>query len=76
MAEIARRAGVSRLTVYNHFPDEYQLFAACGDHWLALNSPPHPSAALAIEDPAERLRAVLQPFYCWYLRIAVAALSV
>jgi AcrR family transcriptional regulator len=70
VAEIARRAGVSRLTVYTHFPDEAQLFAACGDHWLAQNPPPDPSAALAIEEPAERLRAVLRPFYAWYRQTA------
>jgi AcrR family transcriptional regulator len=70
VAEIARRAGVSRLTVYTHFPDEAQLFAACGDHWLAQNPPPDPSAALAIEEPADRLRAVLRPFYSWYRKTA------
>jgi AcrR family transcriptional regulator len=70
VAEIARRAGVSRLTVYTHFPDETQLFAACGDHWLAENPPPNPSAALAIDDPAERLRAVLRPLYSWYRKNA------
>jgi AcrR family transcriptional regulator len=70
VAEIARRAGVSRLTVYTHFPDETQLFAACGDHWLAQNPPPDPSAALAIELPDERLRAVLRPFYSWYRKTA------
>ena len=70
VAEIARRAGVSRLTVYTHFPDEAQLLAACGDHWLAQNPPPDPSAALAIEEPAERLRAVLRPFYAWYRQTA------
>ncbi|MBV8944057.1 MAG: helix-turn-helix transcriptional regulator, partial [Solirubrobacterales bacterium] len=28
IAEIARRAGVQRLTVYNHFPEEAELFEA------------------------------------------------
>jgi AcrR family transcriptional regulator len=73
VAEIARRAGVSRLTVYNNFPDEKELFAACGDYWLALNPPPDPSAAFGIEDPSERLRAVLRPFYAWYRRTARAS---
>jgi AcrR family transcriptional regulator len=73
VAEIARRAGVSRLTIYNNFPDEKELFAACGDYWLALNPPPDPSAAFGIEDPAERLRAVVQPFYSWYRRTARAS---
>ena len=29
VAEIARRAGVSRLTVYKHFPDDAALYPAC-----------------------------------------------
>ena len=40
VAEIARRAGVQRLTVYNHFPDDAQLFAACQAHFLAQHPPP------------------------------------
>jgi AcrR family transcriptional regulator len=73
VAEIARRAGVQRLTVYNNFPDERELFAACGDYWLAKNPPPDPSDVFAIEDPAERLRGVLRPFYAWYRRTAQAS---
>jgi AcrR family transcriptional regulator len=74
VAEIARRAGVQRLTVYNNFPDEKTLFAACGDHWLAQNPPPDPSsAAFAIENPAQRLHAVLRALYGWYRRTARAS---
>lgn len=72
VAEIARRAGVQRLTVYNNFPDEKDLFAACGDHSLTQNPPPDPSAALTIDDPAERLRAVLGPIYLWYRKAGQA----
>jgi AcrR family transcriptional regulator len=68
VAEIARRAGVQRLTVYKNFPDEYELFAACQRHFLAENPPPDPSSALAIADPAERLDAVLHRLYRWYRR--------
>jgi AcrR family transcriptional regulator len=70
VAEIARRAGVQRLTVYNNFPNETELFAACGEHSMSKNPPPDPSAALGIEDPAERLRAVLAPLYSWYRKSA------
>src|SRR5207253_1745242 len=49
VAEIARRAGVQRLTVYNNFPDERELFMACGAHWLGENPPPDPAAALGID---------------------------
>jgi AcrR family transcriptional regulator len=66
VAEIARRAGVQRLTVYNNFPNEMELFDACGQHSMAKNPPPDPSAALAIGDPAKRLSAVLGPLYLWY----------
>ena len=66
VAEIARRAGVQRLTVYNNFPNETELFEACGEHSMTKNPPPDPSAALGIDDPVERLRAVLGPQYRWY----------
>jgi AcrR family transcriptional regulator len=70
VAEIARRAGVQRLTVYNNFPNETELFDACGQHSMAKNPPPDPSAALALDDPAESLRAALQPLYIWYRKNA------
>jgi len=68
VAEIARRAGVQRLTVYKNFPDEYELFAACQRHFLTESPPPDPSPALAIDDPGERLEAVLRELYRWYRR--------
>src|SRR5207302_819471 len=66
VAEIARRADVQRLTVYNNFPDEKELFDACGAYWLAENPPPDPTAALGTKNPTERLCAVLVPLYSWY----------
>jgi AcrR family transcriptional regulator len=66
VAEIARRAGVQRLTVYNNFPDEKELFAACQAHFLAAHPFADPTPALAIEDPGERLKAVLSGLYAWY----------
>ncbi len=66
VADIARRAGVQRLTVYNHFPDLQTLLPACSAHWLAGHPRPDLEPALAIDDPAERLRAVLAPLYGWY----------
>ena len=68
VAEIARRAGVQRLTVYKNFPEDYDLFAACQGHFLAQNPPPDPGAALAIADPGERVEAVLRELYAWYRR--------
>ena len=66
VAEIARRAGVQRLTVYNNFPDEKELFAACQGHFFAAHPPPDPAPAFAIEDPAERLQTALSGLYAWY----------
>jgi AcrR family transcriptional regulator len=68
VAEIARRAGVQRLTVYKNFPHEYELFAACQRHFLAENPTPDPSAAFTIADPGERLEAALCDLYGWYRR--------
>jgi AcrR family transcriptional regulator len=66
IAEVARRAGVQRPTVYNNFPRERELFAACQAHFLAEHPPPDPSPALALLEPAERLRGVLHALYGWY----------
>jgi AcrR family transcriptional regulator len=66
VTEIARRAGVRRATVYNHFPGESDLFAACGDYSLSRNPPPDISTALALEAPTGSLHAVLSAFYGWY----------
>src|SRR5215217_6087964 len=68
VAEIARRAGVQRLTVYKNFPDDYDLFVACQGHFLAENPPPDPRAALALPDPVDRVEAVLRELYPWYRR--------
>ena len=66
IAEVARRAGVQRLTVYNHFPDEAELFGACQAHWMQRHPLPDVAAALAAGDPAERIRLVLRAQYGWY----------
>ena len=66
ISEVARRAGVQRLTVYNHFPDESSLFAACSDHWRALHPAPDPTPWGAVEAPGERLRTALAALYGWY----------
>jgi AcrR family transcriptional regulator len=66
VAEIARRAGVSRLTVYNHFPDNAALYPACSAHHLSEHPPPDFEAALAPEDPGDRVRSLLDAIYGWY----------
>jgi AcrR family transcriptional regulator len=66
VAEIARRAGVTRLTVYNHFADLSELIPACAAHYESLHPAPDLSSALAQEDPTDRVRGTLAELYGWY----------
>ena len=67
VAEIARRAGVSRLTVYKHFPDNAALYPACAAHYIAENPLPDFDAAMAPENPVDRVRSLLTTVYAdWY----------
>jgi AcrR family transcriptional regulator len=76
IAEIARRADVQRLTVYNHFPEDIDLFAACQAHWMGLHPLPDLSAALSLPDPRQRLKGCLRGFYGWYRETAAMAENV
>jgi AcrR family transcriptional regulator len=67
IADIARRAGVQRITVYKAFPDSRDLFAACQRRFLDDNPQPD-LAANPDEDPAANLEAVLTKQYAWYRR--------
>lgn len=66
ISEVARRAGVQRATVYNHFPDDASLFAACSVHWRALHPGPDPGGWASIDDSGARLRTGLGELYAWY----------
>jgi AcrR family transcriptional regulator len=66
IAAIAEAAGVTRLTVYRHFPDDAALFAACSAHWLSRQQLPDPGAWSQIDDPAARLRAGLVDLYRFF----------
>ena len=66
IAAIADRAGVTRLTVYRHFPDEAALFGACSAHWVSRQQLPDPGAWYQIGDPAARLRVGLADLYRFY----------
>jgi len=68
ISAIAEKAGVERLTVYRHFPDERALFSACSGHWSAANPPPEPASWTQIADPEERLRSALTEVYAYYRR--------
>ncbi len=63
---IAEAAGVQRLTVYRHFPDDASLFEACSIRYLKLHPPPQPAAWGGIEHPGERSRTALLAFYRYY----------
>lgn len=65
---IAERAGVSRLTVYRHFPDERTLLTACTGSYLAANPPPDPRNWATIAEPEVRLRVALAELYPYYRR--------
>ena len=64
--DIAERAGVSRTTVYSHFPAAADLFMACSTHWARENPFPDPSAWAEIGDRRTRLSVALQELYRWY----------
>ena len=67
ISEVARLAGVSRMTVYNHFSTDVELFTACSTHWVQDNPLPDPSGWVW-ERPEERLQAALSQLYGWYDR--------
>ena len=66
ISAIAERAGVERLTVYRHFPDEGDLFRACQSHFLAEHPMPDLNAWAAIAEPSARLRRALSDLYARY----------
>jgi AcrR family transcriptional regulator len=68
ISAIAERAGVERLTVYRHFPDDRSMFEACTSHYATQVPGPDQAAWAGIEEPAERLRTVLLAFYDYYGR--------
>lgn len=68
ISAIAEKAGVQRLTVYRHFPDETAVFQACTSHWLSLNPPPDPATWSGLADPWERLKTGFQAFFDYYSR--------
>src|SRR3954454_15794695 len=57
ISEVARRAGVGRVTVYNHFPDDESLLGACTQQFAEENPPPDPAAWKSVKDPEGRLKS-------------------
>ena len=66
---IAERAGVTRPTVYAHFPDVRSLFEACSGRVRETVPPPDPTSWRSIADPGERLETALRDLYGYYERL-------
>ena len=66
VSAIAEVAGVTRVTVYRHFPDEDTLFAACTAHWAAQQRMPDLAVWRAIPAPADRATAALTDLYQFF----------
>jgi AcrR family transcriptional regulator len=68
ISAVAERAGVQRLTVYRHFPDEAALFRACSAHWSAQHPPPALERWAALPAGIPRVRQALTELYAYYAR--------
>jgi AcrR family transcriptional regulator len=66
ISEVARRAGVGRVTVYNHFPDDEALLGACSEQFVTENPPPDPIEWKSVKDPEARLKSALAELYGYY----------
>ena len=66
MSAVAELAGVTRATLYRHFPNEAALFAACSAEWRSAHPSPDPSEWAEIPNPRERLLVALPLLYAWY----------
>jgi AcrR family transcriptional regulator len=68
VSAVAERAGVQRLTVYRHFPDEAALIGACSAHWASLHPLPDAAEWAGLADPEARLEGALQSVYGYFRR--------
>ena len=66
VSEVAKRAGVGRVTVYRHFRDEETLFYACSGHYFSQHPFPDIERWRQIADPHDRLRTGLRESYTWH----------
>src|SRR5207248_11527083 len=60
------RAGVGRVTVYRHFPDEPSLARACSGQYFKRHPFPDPDRWRVVTDPIERLRTGLREAYAYH----------
>ena len=66
VSAIAEPAGVTRLTVYRHFPEQEALFAACAQQWDSQHPAPDAAVWRAIPDLEARARHALRELYGWH----------
>jgi AcrR family transcriptional regulator len=66
VTDVAERAGVGRVTVYRHFPDEATLARACSGLYFERHPFPDLDTWRTVEDPVERLRAGLRDAYAYH----------
>ena len=66
---IAEKAGVTRPTVYAHFPDARSLLEACSGHVHVTVPPPDPTPWHSISNASERLETALRELYGYYERL-------
>jgi AcrR family transcriptional regulator len=66
MSAVADQAGVTRLTLYRHFPSKDELFTACMAHWRTAHPLPDPLRWRSIPDFEARVRKGLAELYAWY----------
>ena len=66
ISDIADHAGVGRVTVYRHFPDEAAMLRACSGHYYEQHPLPDSASWRRIADPEERLRIALRETYAYY----------
>jgi AcrR family transcriptional regulator len=66
MSAVAEEAGVTRLTLYRHFPSKEELFQACMGHWRSLHPPPDPDRWRAISPFDARVSIAIGQTYRWY----------
>lgn len=66
ISAVAQQAGVERLTVYRHFPDEAALLTAAATYYLETHPPPDPEPWRGIIDSVVRLRVGLTAAYAYH----------
>ena len=65
ISAVAQEAGVQRLTVYRHFPDDAALLQACTSTWIERNPLPSPDEWETAADP---VHAAIRAFLAYYRR--------